>query len=706
MKKNISIRSALIIIMVVGSITLYGQDISVTFTGTGAATQIDSVKATNLTTNQRVTFPGKETLVLNANTGIPTVSNLTHTGIVYPNPFVGSTTFSMAVQQPQRVYLRIQNQIGQVVAQTKVWVQPGNNEFALIVNTAGIYMVSLTADQGTASINLICTDASESENRIQYLGAGPNNHHQPGLKTSQTGYTLGYKSGEIILYKCYSGIYTTIVTDSPTTSKHYKVEFIACTDPDGKNYSIINIGGQRWMAENLAFLPSVSLPSSGSDLSPLYYVYGYFGTSVEEAKASPNYATYGVMYNWDAAKTACPPGWHLPSYPSLLTLTNILGATAGGDMKETGTEHWHSPNAGATNASGFSALPGGGCHYSFGFYSLGYTASFWSSTDAYYDAWCQPLIFDSDGSGQGMSHREEGYSVRCLKDGDANTIPTASFVFAPTRGIPSTIFQFDASGSADAETVSDDLEVRWDWDGDGTWDTDYSKLKTNSCQYDSSGSYLAIVEVKDSGGLLDTETKIITVSDGSFTDSRDGHEYLYQTIGTQTWMAENLAYLPSVSPSIVGSETSSYYYVYGYEGSSATEARKEPNYTIYGVLYNWGAANVVCPLGWHLPADEEWTVLTDYLRGSAGDQMKEMGTLHWASPNIRANNKSGFTALPGGRRSQDGGFFSIGNHAFFWSSSTSGLSDAYSRNLDFDFNGVSRAHYSKSRGYSVRCIRD
>jgi len=441
-------RTALLMILVFGSTVSYGQNISVTFTGTGAATQIDSVKATNLRTNQSVALPGNETLVLTVNTGIPSVSELTDMGIVYPNPFSGRATFSTVVQKPQSIYLKVQNFVGQVVAQTKVWVQPGDNEFDVSVTIAGIYMVTLTTDQGAASYKVICTDASESENRIQYLGSGSNIHNnlsQIGLKSAQTAYTLGYTLGDIIHYRCKSGIFTTIMTDSPTSSKNYDVEFAACSDPDAKNYSIVKIGTQTWMAENLAYLPSVGPSNTGSGSLKHYYVYGYQGTDINEAKAMSNYTIFGVLYNWPAAmdgasssnsvpsgvQGACPQGWHLPSDEEWKILEKNLGMnnydanTEGGQrnsgyvgrkLREAGTTHWISPNTYANNYSGFTALPGGG-RGSWSFDGLGYGTFVQSASE--YDAsfaWNRFLGYDNDGVGRSYGYKRDGYSVRCVKD--------------------------------------------------------------------------------------------------------------------------------------------------------------------------------------------------------------------------------------------------------------------------------------------------
>jgi uncharacterized protein (TIGR02145 family) len=212
---------------------------------------------------------------------------------------------------------------------------------------------------------------------------------------------------------------------------------------------------------------------------------------------------------------------------------------------------------------------------------------------------------------------------------------------------------------------------------------------------------------------------------GTFTDSRDGNEYNWAQIGNQVWMAENLAYLPSVNMVADGSEDAagSYYYVYGYNGTNVTDAKATANYNTYGVLYNWPAAmngaassttnpsgvQGVCPTGWHVPSDAEWTELTDYLGGTsvAGGKLKETGTTHWASPNTGATNETGFTALPGGLRSNFGYFNNIGGYGgYWWSSTENDASNAYGRSLDYGSLDLGSDADNKKIGFSVRCVRD
>jgi uncharacterized protein (TIGR02145 family) len=163
-----------------------------------------------------------------------------------------------------------------------------------------------------------------------------------------------------------------------------------------------------------------------------------------------------------------------------------------------------------------------------------------------------------------------------------------------------------------------------------------------------------------------------------------------------------------VSPSSAGSETSPYYYVYGYEGSTVSEAKATTNYETYGVLYNWPAVMTdgICPSGWHIPSDGEFTELTDFLGGEdvAGGKMKEAGYDHWNSPNEGATNSSGWTGLPGGIRSS-GGFIINGYDGHWWSASESG-SYSWKRWLFSNNDDVNRYDSYRSSGFSARCVRD
>jgi uncharacterized protein (TIGR02145 family) len=200
---------------------------------------------------------------------------------------------------------------------------------------------------------------------------------------------------------------------------------------------------------------------------------------------------------------------------------------------------------------------------------------------------------------------------------------------------------------------------------------------------------------------------IVTPGDDSFVDSRDNHLYKFVEIGTQIWMAENLAYLPSVSPSPDGDVSTPYYYVYGYEGRKVSKAKGTANYATYGALYNWEAAKISCPTGWHLPSDEEWTVLTDFLGAEPGGKMKEAGTAHWQSPNTGATNSSGFNGLPGGYRNSGPEFMWLGERGYYQSTSYWTLmSFGVVRELNSTDANTGFGGTLVDMGLSVRCIKD
>jgi len=175
---------------------------------------------------------------------------------------------------------------------------------------------------------------------------------------------------------------------------------------------------------------------------------------------------------------------------------------------------------------------------------------------------------------------------------------------------------------------------------------------------------------------------------GTFTDSRDGEKYNWVRIGDQIWMAENLNY----------KTTNSWCY-----------DKNDSKYNTYGRLYNWEAAMQACPSGWHLPSNDEWRQLADFLGGRsvAGGKMKQSGTSHWKSPNTYATNSSGFSALPGGFYNNYNETFIRLSVAACFRSSTKIASDAVNYwILYYEFNDISPVAEFMNFGISVRCIRD
>jgi len=184
----------------------------------------------------------------------------------------------------------------------------------------------------------------------------------------------------------------------------------------------------------------------------------------------------------------------------------------------------------------------------------------------------------------------------------------------------------------------------------------------------------------------------------TFTDSRDGKTYKKVTIETQTWMAENLNY------DATGSVC--------YRNSSDSCAK-------YGRLYEWSTAmgnkpsssaspsrvQGVCPVGWHLPSDAEWTALTDAVGGASTAGTKLKSTSGWNN-NGNGTDQYGFSALPGGYGSSDGYFSYAGYGGYWWSATEDDANLAWSRRMYYDSENVSRVNNGKTYLFSVRCAQD
>jgi uncharacterized protein (TIGR02145 family) len=198
---------------------------------------------------------------------------------------------------------------------------------------------------------------------------------------------------------------------------------------------------------------------------------------------------------------------------------------------------------------------------------------------------------------------------------------------------------------------------------------------------------------------------------GAITD-KDGNVYTSVTIGTQVWMVENLKStkyndgtgIPNVTENTAWANLTTPGYCWYNNDVSTYKAT-------YGALYNWYTLNTgkLCPIGWHVPSDAEWTTLTTFLGGEniAGGKLKEAGTTHWLSPNTDATNETGFTALPGGLRGYSNGIFiSIGQYGYWWSSSLDFGNQFFGRNLFNNTSLVWKSAFDKQSGLSIRCLKD
>ena len=193
----------------------------------------------------------------------------------------------------------------------------------------------------------------------------------------------------------------------------------------------------------------------------------------------------------------------------------------------------------------------------------------------------------------------------------------------------------------------------------------------------------------------------------------DGNRYTSVKIGTQTWLAQNLKTTRYNDGSLIPKVEDGFEWAYTNTDAFCWYNNDSVAYSsAYGALYNWHAVDKgkLCPRGWHVPSNGEWTALTDHLGGlpAASGKLKEAGSVHWNFPNTGSTNSSGFTALPGGYRSySDGAFFSNGDNGSWWSSSSAPVFGAWMRAMtNYGTTDVREISTYLEYGISVRCLKD
>jgi uncharacterized protein (TIGR02145 family) len=239
--------------------------------------------------------------------------------------------------------------------------------------------------------------------------------------------------------------------------------------------------------------------------------------------------------------------------------------------------------------------------------------------------------------------------------------------------------------------LSTNVPTGWFWSFPGAVPA-MSKDKRPIIRYEKAGVYTVSLLTYNMDGSSDITKKsyiTITYKTGTFTDTRDNRVYKTIVLGDQTWMAENLDY----------NMTNSWYY----DGDAT--ANKD-----YGRLYNYDAALLAAPAGWHLPSQADWVELIKFLGSDdysiTGSYMKEKGTAHWTSPNVGDSNSIGFNGLPGGFKPEVGNYGDKGLKGYFWSADPISDQSAYYYYLSNNDGAFRKGNIYKLSGLSIRCVKD
>jgi len=547
-----------------------------------------------------------------------------------------------------------------------------------------------------------------------------------GLQSGTTYYIRAYATNSHGTSYGNQLMFTTLIADQ-------------ITDVDGNTYDIVGIGTQVWMSENL----KVSRYRNMDSIPRIINYWAWNGTGIGAYSIYnedlSNDSIYGKLYNGYAiydSRGLCPVGWHVPSDPEWITLIDYLGggSVSGGKMKTVGG--WSIPNLGATNASGFSALPGAYRDYDGMYYFMGYQGNWWFKSDYNYSALlpnAYMLRNDYVGIQQNnylFSSYNNGFSVRCIKNvlPSLNTLGVSALspYSVTCGGVINGVGgdSITARGVVWSTNPSPDISLNnktLNGGGSGSFSSQISNLNPATTYY------VRAYATNDLGTSYGEQITFTTLPAWQFTDI-DGNVYDTVNIGTQVWMRQNIKTTKYRNGDPIPTNLSNSSWQNTTTGAYAVYNNSAANDSIYGKLYNWYAvadSRGLCPTGWHVPGDIEWQTLETSLgapvavlsdiggRGGAqnvGGQMKSIGIFGygglWNSPNNGATNSSGFTGLPGGYRNDFGAFLFLNDDGYWWSSSNGSSVLAWYRSLYSPNTYVWRDLGRKSCGLSVRCVKD
>ena len=413
---------------------------TINFTGSGASSTVESVIVQNLTKNTTVTVPAGAALILtDVITSIDKLNSTSSLINVYPNPINDKATLSFYAANAGNTAINVYGIDGKKVAELNLTIAKGENLFQLNL-PKGVFILQVEGIGFSYNAKAISQSTTISQARITFDGKLTNSKPQK-TKAASASIEMRYSNGDQLLYKGISGSYTTIVTDKPTGDKTTNFDFVECKDADNNNYTIVKIGSQIWMAENL----KTTKYRNGDAIST--------ATGVIPNDANSNYqwaynddesnvTTYGRLYTWWAAtdtRNIAPLGWHVATEVEWTTLLTYLmangfnydGTTNGNNVAKAlaASTIWHTYTGLGTigndltknNSSGFTALPGGYRDYSDGgFYSIGtdgWDGCWWGSTEFNTSSGTNGnLNFNFSGLNIYHTLKSYGFSVRCVKD--------------------------------------------------------------------------------------------------------------------------------------------------------------------------------------------------------------------------------------------------------------------------------------------------
>lgn len=423
----------------------HAQNYLISFAATGASANVDSVKVENLTQCSVINIGGSDTLNLETGAGIFQWDAGTEKNIrIYPNPVAGFCNIEFETTKAGNASIAVYNITGKRVIQRSEFLMHGHHLFQISGLSAGIFTIKVESETYCYNSKIVSINEYQGNAEIKHKETRPENKWAE-LKNVRTQNYMQYNTGDLLKITGKSGIYRTVVMLTPAGSQTVSFTFIPCTDASGNNYPVVKIGNQWWMSENLnagTYVPITTPQVSGTKFCmdvngqadpgcPMGGLYEWANLMQGASPCNGSGAPPNDRCN-NPVKGLCPNGWHIPSHYEWTTLernagTNpgafpyntstysLLGTDEGGNLKMSCTNYWWSPNAGATNKTGFSALPGGDT-WNGVFEDFGQSAYFWTSTETFFSSWVHALNYSLTVVGRSSYAVESGFSCRCVKD--------------------------------------------------------------------------------------------------------------------------------------------------------------------------------------------------------------------------------------------------------------------------------------------------
>jgi uncharacterized protein (TIGR02145 family) len=437
-----------IFLIVLSSVAL-AQNYQISFVGTGASTIVDSVKVENLTQCTSMTIGGSDILHLTTTVGVDMQKLSPNRIQICPNPVTEFCTVTLAIEKETEATTGLYDISEKCILARKWKLDQANPSFRISGLSKGVYILKIESETFSACVQIVSMSNGTANAEIRQIEPNPekllSGDFAKLTKSEKAIVSMLYSDGDLLKLTGKSGNYRTVVMLTPANSQTVSLYYIPCTDANGNHYPIVQIGSQWWMAENLnagTYVPVTTPQVSGTK----------FCMDVN-GQADPN-CPMGGLYEWsnlmqgatscngtgappdDACATPvqglCPNGWHIPShyewtslernsgsnpgaFPYNTSTISLLGTDEGGNLKMNCTSYWWAPNAGATNSTGFSGLPGGDT-WNGVFEDYGQSAYFWTSTKTYFMSWVHALNYSLTVVGRSNYAVESGFSCRCVKD--------------------------------------------------------------------------------------------------------------------------------------------------------------------------------------------------------------------------------------------------------------------------------------------------